>query len=159
MKPLLLGESPAPGAGPDGWLRPLSGRVCSVLCSLAGLEGSDYQSLTDAFHCLNLVTRHEDADVLPDSWWQSLQARTRFETICETTVSTCVVCLGRRVANAAGLDPVWGFWTPRRGIYGSRKLVTSIPHPSGRNRLYNANDYRELASKVLREALGMKDKF
>lgn len=59
-----------------------------------------------------------------------------------------VVLLGRRVADAFGID---AFWIPR-GVIGVE--VVAIPHPSGRNRVYNDAVARRRAGELVRWAAG-----
>lgn len=60
---------------------------------------------------------------------------------------------GRTVRHPSGL----GLFETQRLLAvpagGLRHVVVAIPHPSGLNRLYNAGEHRDSASRVLREAI------
>lgn len=101
-------------------------------------------ALYEAFQCRNLYRRHGEA--YP---WAVRDARERLRAIAPA-FPPVVVLLGRRVAAAAWIDPTfaWGTWLGRDGY-----SVAALPHPSGRNLLYNDAETRDLAGRTLREAI------
>ena len=157
LLPLLLGEAPGEPV-PAGTL-PLSGAVGRRLCQFAGIrprvaapEPRDwYEALRERFDCVNVIERREDA--YP---WRTRLARDRWATYLlahpneEQHQTLTVACLGRKAAAAVGLRSgrAWGEW-----VEAGLLRATVIPHPSGRNRLYNDEAMCDLAGRVLREAM------
>lgn len=143
MRPLLLAEAPARD---DNWREPLNGRAGQNLMRHLGVEPT-YENLRERFDVLNASERLEDA--YP---WSAPAARLRWTVwrLHEPTERLVVVCLGRRAAAAVGLRPdhPWGEWTEV-----GDDLVTALPHPSGRCRVYNDPNFRAVARAVLEEAL------
>jgi uracil-DNA glycosylase len=154
--PLLLGECPSK-AGDRYHAFPLSGAVGKRLCGWAGIEsdadgsayGRYYWPLREHFDCLNVIERYADANP-----WRTAVARERWTRWLldrsdeERRESLTVVCLGRRAAEALGHDRPWGEWFE----VGLLRVVT-IPHPSGRNLLYNDPAMVAVAARVLHEAI------
>lgn len=156
--PVILGEAPS-SPNRVGVYFPLSGAVGKRLCLFAGIEPDDdgspygryYWPLRERFDCLNAIERHEDA--YP---WSVKRARERWTRWLlerpdkEQQSPLTVVCLGRKASDAVGhrADRPWGEW-----VEVGLLRVTAIPHPSGRNRLYNDETMRALAGRVLREAM------
>lgn len=156
--PLLLGECPSK-AGDRYRDFPLSGAIGKRLCEWSGIEpdlegsryGRYYWALRSEFDCLNTLERYTEP-------WDAGAARERIVAYFreEDEVPPRIVCLGRRAAAAMGVpdrEP-WGAWLPRlpgiAELLGTRIAV--LPHPSGRNLLYNDDAMVELARRVLREA-------
>lgn len=149
-----MGEAPS-RAGDRYYRFPLSGAVGKRLCEFAGIEPEDegsqygrwYWALREHFDCLNVIERF--ADAYP---WRVEVARERWRVwrADEGRGTTVVVCLGNRAADAVGLgsDAPWGGWESGGGL-----TYVKIPHPSGRNRLYNDEATRARAGVVLREAM------
>jgi hypothetical protein len=157
VRPLLLGECPS-AAGDRYHAFPLSGAVGRRLAEWAGIEpdpdgstyGRFYWPLRERFDCANVFDRHRDATP-----WSAPAARDNWAGILGEDYpevvagSLVVVCLGRRVADAVGVgDLDWFEWV---GTGFGEAAV--IPHPSGRNRLYNDPENRRSAGLVLRAAI------
>lgn len=154
--PVLVGEGPS-RTGDRYHHFPLSGRPARVLCTLAGIspqdEGSTYGrwtwALYERFVCVNVFERYAQATP-----WSVQRARERaFEINAsgEVLSSRVVVCLGRRVAAAFGIDDIpFYHWAP---VESDGISFVSIPHPSGLNRVLNDLDQRVRAGEVLREAM------
>jgi uracil-DNA glycosylase len=161
MRPLLLGESPSPGGDPT---LPFGGRIADRLSSVMGWEydpydeyPTPYDRLRYYFDTLNVIEQAEDADPWSNAFasrrwtrWLKGQARLR-------AVPTVVVACGRRAARAIGAGDrdyyEWpSSWTGQ--LYES----VVIPHPSGRNRLWNdpvtGERVRVALSEALRRAAG-----
>lgn len=160
--PLLLGEMPAKGTDRYGQIFPLSGAVGKRLCIWAGLEpdpdgskyGRYYWPLRERFDCLNAIHGHQKWDV-------EVAKKHLNAYFLEYGPPGLVICLGRRPAEAMGL-PIrhpWGVWFPSNP--GIAQMVnwriTVIPHPSGRNLLYNDPAMVKTAKHVLSQALTVGD--
>jgi uracil-DNA glycosylase len=152
-KPLLLGEMPS-APGDRFYWAPLSGAPAARLSVWAGLEreGDEawYWTLTRAYDTMNARERHGPWS-LPEA--QGRWAEYMLKEVPEGERLT-VVCLGRRAAEAIGARVAgdveysgWGEWH-EVGLL----QYAIIPHPSGRNRLYNDKAMKLLAQRVLREA-------
>lgn len=153
MKPLLLGESPNFNKESTEPLRGLAPALLS-------LSGVTWGKLEDPYAVL---LRHFDAE---NAWeqpgWSNPGARAHaWERILHHG-SRVVVCLGHKAAMVLGLKRgEWHIWehafVPGPPIEGSRKLhrvlVTMVPHPSGRCRLYNDAEEKRRACITLRQAL------
>jgi hypothetical protein len=129
---------------------PLSGRPARVLCECAGIppqEGSVWSRYTwalyERFECTNLIRRYEESTP-----WPRVAARDAASRLMGGSDAAVIVCLGRRVGDAFGFHGVeYGDWTT-----GSRPIVVA-PHPSGRSRLLNAAESRQLLGRILRQAM------
>jgi uracil-DNA glycosylase len=141
VRPLLVGEAPSASArtldGPA-----LSGRAGERLAGFAGLGG--VEELLSAFETANLF------DAYPGAAWPAERAR---RAATARPLAPVTVLLGRRVAAAYHLRTVnWCTWY----FVGRRSApveVAVIPHPSGLTRNYNSPLARELAGRILREAV------
>lgn len=131
MRPILVvGEMPgSPLGGP-----PLEGATGARLAELMGLQWADYLRVTER---LNLVP----------SWrlsWPAVDARARAASLARLFPRRRSILLGRRVAEAFGIECLTGvFEAPEGG------LVMTLPHPSGRNRWYNSDGNRQTARLLL----------
>lgn len=154
--PLILGEAPS-RAGDRYHAFPCSGAIGKRLCEFAGIEpdvegsayGKYYWPLRDRFDCLNVIERH--ADAYP---WSVVRARERWTRYLLTRPAAeqrellTVVALGRRAADAMGYHGDWFKW-----LEVGLLRVAVIPHPSGKNLIYNDPSARERAGQTLREAM------
>lgn len=153
--PLVIGEAPS-RAGDRYHHFPLSGRPAKRLCQFAGIppeeEGSAYGkwywAFREHFDCINAIERYGDA--YP---WHVEVARERVRKHLEEDPAMVVVALGVKAFDAVSVSPTfrgtpWGKWV-QVGIM----RVVMIPHPSGRNLLYNDQKMKDLAGRVLREAM------
>lgn len=151
MKPLILGESPSK-TGDKFFMFPLSGAVAERICKLASIppqeKGSRYGvwtwALYDLFDCDNVFERHYEA--VP---WVRPLARKNAREICDGY--EVVVALGRKVQEAIGMEDydfhVWADQTK----YGYKSVA--IPHPSGLNRVLNAEEERQKFGNSIQQAL------
>lgn len=155
--PLILGEIPSYAERRYHHF-PLSGAVGKRLCEFAGIlpedEGSKYGkwywALREHFDCANAIERYQEK-------WDQGAANQRVRELLRDPDGPppAVIALGRRAGLALSIPPAvpWGSWWE----YASTDLpmfsVTRIPHPSGRNLLYNDSAMRDLAGRVLREAI------
>jgi hypothetical protein len=111
---------------------------------------ADRAELLDAFEARNLLGRWPGA-AGKGSAWDAARAR---RAASRKPLRGVVVLLGARVARAYDLDPLgWGHWLRLT----RHAAVVAVPHPSGVNHLYNDPAARELAGRVLREALSLAD--
>lgn len=130
---------------------PLSGAPATRICRLMGWEHNGdpyYWTLIEHFETLNAIERHGDA--YP---WSTLRARERWMKwlIAEerSREPLVVVCLGRKAETALGLTPrAWGEWFE----VGLLQAVT-IPHTSGRSRVWNDPETESMVKRVLTEAI------
>lgn len=135
-KPLLVGEwPPKSGEGPHG---PLSARPAHVM---AGLLGITYETFLCLFDRVNLL-----------KWWAGERPprMSSLKVIADgfPMPGAPIVLLGRRVASAMGFEEGFYSW----GTLSIADCVV-IPHPSGRNLMYNDPAERMKVGDVLREAL------
>jgi len=106
----------------------------------------------------------------PSSWRQpeAVDAAWRALGWLRTIGADRVLLLGARVAQAferalvpqiIGCLPVWSSTSLFDIAHGERRIlhIRVIPHPSGRNRVYNAPDARRDAASAVRWALGLED--
>lgn len=137
MKPLLIGQAPGPNTDPDLPLFPVprtsaGGRLCEFM----GLSKGDYMARFDRINLLYAFPgkyKRDDKFPLP-------KARIAADAIRPLLTGRTVVMVGRNVANAFGYPasetPWHEFVTDERGGF----TYAVIPHPSGRNHWYNAED-------------------
>lgn len=149
-RPLLLGEAPGPSASGD--VLPLGGGTARRLLGFMGVEADvdDRRwQYGDAYHG-TLSELFELSNVFPDSpgFWDPREARSRVAMILAED-HPCAVLLGRRVSAAAGI-PMSPFFEWREAL---GKPAVVIPHPSGRNLLYNDPEERVRAGRSLWEAV------
>jgi len=145
----LVGE--APGGHVDITHRPslaLTGTSGRRLCALAGWDWLAYLRHT---HRTNLFTTPQDAA------WDAGEARARARRIGAKLYrrgASPTVLLGAKVAAAFGLTQVptyeWVEYWPAGGT-GPGMRVALVPHPSGRNRLWNVESERDRARAFLRD--------
>lgn len=141
MRPTLVGEAPAPRRNRAA----LDGPAGDRLARHAGM--ADRDELLGSFDAVNLLGRWPGCAGKGSAWDA---ARARRAARRKPLRGVCVL-LGGRVAAAYGLDGLgWGWW-----LRTPRALVCVVPHPSGVNRLYNDPPMRELAGRVLAEALAL----
>lgn len=151
--PLLIGECPS-ASGRRFYHFPLSGAIGKRLCEFAGIppedEGSQYGkwywALLEHFDCVNTIEKYEDATP-----WRPEVARARVWHYLDENPTDVVIALGIRAFDALAPNrrgQAWGEWTQSAG-----RSVTVLPHPSTRNLLYNDLAMRELAGRVLRDAM------
>lgn len=128
---------------------PLSGRPAVRLCQFAGIPPQEEGSRYGRYYWA-LRERFDTVNLLDTPTWKVPEARAAAEALDLSPVN---VLLGRRVAQAVlpySADRLeWGRWHQ----LGEDRWAAVIPHPSGRNYLYNAPQIRDLAGVTLREAL------
>lgn len=156
MKPLLLGEAPNYKAQQPGEvLQSLAPRLCEFAGLVPG-KGGAYPKLLEYFDVANAY----DGD-----GWSRPIARERVFRLILSSRPKVVVCLGRRASDTLDV-PLrrWNWWQMGYVLYdnGSIKypmnhkhefLLATIPHPSGKCRVYNDLDERQRAHFTLRQAL------
>jgi uracil-DNA glycosylase len=165
MRPVILGEAPSK-SGDRYWQFPLSGAVGQRLCEWAGLEpeaggsryGRYYWPLNEAFELRNLLERYPGPQGRGAALPMGL-ARSAWEELEPALAGRVLVVLGSRLREVVGIDPTFYEWNliDRKDPGCPRGFVRAcaIPHPSGLNRAYNAEEARARASATLREALDM----
>lgn len=163
IRPLLLGEAPSK-SGDRYHDFPLSGAVGQRLCEMAGIEpevkgsryGRYYWPLLDHFELRNLIERYPGPQGRGASFpMEVARQRAGALELKWRMVGAVVVLLGARLPGAFDLD--MDFYEQRiktlSRVTGTSVRFYCIPHPSGLNRMYNAERERERAGQVLREAM------
>lgn len=151
MKPLLLGEAPSK-AGDRYHGFPLSGAPATRICQLMGWDTggeAPYWTLREHFDTLNAVERF--ADAYP---WRVETARSRWRAYrAENPGDLIVVALGRRAADAIGIGDgfLFGEWQGGPDGHGYVEKVAA-PHTSGRSRIMNEQNTRDLLVEILTRA-------
>lgn len=140
----IIGEAPGgalPVTDEDANLVSSAGR------NLADIAGWDWQRYLNRTRRLNLFIDPQD-----DRKWDAGAARLSAERIAGR-VEGRIILLGSKVAAAFGASGLPYYqWTTIR--VADRDLeVARVPHPSGRNRLWNDIDHRARASAFLRGLL------
>lgn len=125
---VLIGE--APGGTLSIAHRPalaLTGRAGRAICDLAGWDWTTYLRRTER-HNLFL-------DPMPDGRWPRRLAAVRARQLALRLEGRTIILLGAKVAEAFDLaeEPLysWLYWAT------DWANVAKIPHPSGRNRMWN----------------------
>lgn len=146
-RPLLLGEAPSEHGDPD---TPLGGRIGRRLCDLMGWTYEDpYVTLTEHFETRNVSTYPPldgiwDPRLASDNWQRFLRRR-----LGSRDMPNVVVTFGRRAGDAIGaVDRPFYEWRDGQ-LYDS----VVLPHPSGRNRLWNDPETALRVSVALTQAL------
>lgn len=176
FRPVLLGEMPSK-RGDEFYAFPLSGSPATKLVRWAGLEreeGAAYWTLVKHFYPMNAQERYAPKFDLP-------AARRRWDDYLLRKVPerqpVTVVCLGRNAQRTVGAESrcTCGFHVLEgaAGVAGEGHSVdcpaylgdwfywreagllryVAVPHPSGRNRLWNDAGATAKMGIVLREAL------
>lgn len=128
---VVIGEVNPYGSDPRMALYPLPERATGArLAALADLSAREYLR---RFTRLNLCVGR----------WDSRAARERALAIRLEHPDAVLVLLGRRVARAFGHGAPWWSFEGR---------AVAVPHPSGRNRAYNAPEARARTAEALRVA-------
>jgi hypothetical protein len=150
---MLVGEAPGPNTSGRLPLFPWpASSAAGRLLKLSGLKPGDF---------LGRFFRRNLFDIYTDTWHAPM-ARERAEQILEEIAavgSLRVLLLGTRVAAAFGLDSLWSRRTVERLVPLSNEQVlielASIPHPSGRNQVYNDAKARAAAQTAVLWAADM----
>jgi hypothetical protein len=143
---LLLGESPPPGSPPD--FSPFDCQSGSRLARALGLR--DRRPLLAHVERANVFDVPTGPRGCPP--WEATRAEENARRIIAAQPPrSVVVCLGRKVAEAAGLPSVLGLAPPPGAAWsiGAVELV-HLPHPSGSS---PALDNRETARDIRRALL------
>ncbi len=142
----IIGEAPGPNTSPKLPMFPLPSRSAGGrLLGYAGIPVEDYLG--------RLARRNLFAELGP---WSTRTARLQAFQIFwwlrnMATGIRRVLLLGGRVGAAFGLAEFW------RPLKLERDLVlVAIPHPSGKNRVYNDPDVCRRAGSEVRWAAGMR---
>lgn len=137
-RPLLIGEwPPKTGEGPHG---PLSARPAHVL---AGILGVTYETFLCLFERVNLL-KHWASEKPPRAASLKMMA----SQLGDRLPGAPIVLLGRRAAKAFEFPFSFYEWSS----LGMATCV-SVPHPSGRNLMYNSAVERRKVGDALRRAL------
>lgn len=170
--PVLLGEAPSK-SGDRYHMFPLSGRVAETLCSMAGIppmagesrHGRWTWALYECFDCLNLVYRWPGAQGSGSAFPMAVARAALVKRLPEIE-GRVVVLLGARLPKLLMPEDAtetfyrWEVATPQATapdgevVYQARPTtMCAIPHPSGLNRMYNAQTERARAGAILRQAM------
>lgn len=132
---LIVGERPSGPVDADG---PLAGRAGRFLATLAGISFESYL-------CWPRVNLFE----APGDRWDARAARLRARAILVEHPDVDLLLLGRRVSDAFSV-PYTAFTAHQAA--GTTAYV--LPHPSGRNRVWNDREAQRRAARFLRPLLG-----
>lgn len=143
MKPLLVGESNPYGGDAEFALWPAP-EGCAGWRLCRKILGLDSEAYLDAFDRVNLC----------DGPWSMKEARVRARQISTERDGGAVILLGGKVTEAFGFtfEPFkrWG-----RGPDGfGPGVITILPHPSGRCRLWWAPDAIPSARRLVLPLIG-----
>lgn len=122
---------------------PLPMRPGSTGKRIVQMMGITEESFLNSFNVLNVSPFHDCDGFSPEYWFRNAQ------NILPLLEGRRVVLLGSRVAEAFGFnrtDYDYASWFdhPRENI-----LFSVIPHPSGRNHLYNNPEMHEMVRSFL----------
>jgi hypothetical protein len=112
---------------------------------LAKLAGMTRRELMERADTVNVLSRYYGSNGKGDSFPLSLAKKRAARLVSRLDSYDRVIFLGSNVGKAFGFSTI-------PSVQGRFYLV---PHPSGINRWYNKLENRKLASKLLREALGV----
>jgi hypothetical protein len=147
MKPLLVGEQNPYGADPRLALYPLPKYASGA--RLARILGLSAHAYLQAFDRVNLCAGR----------WKFQEARMAAERIWRDRSGGVVVMLGAKVAAAFAVPytPLGAVMRvgPWVGTHLRAPSYCILPHPSGRNRAWNAPESVELAREVMRRVGAM----
>ena len=131
MKPLIIGEGPSKYGDPS---RPIGGRIGRRLAALSGVDSATF---AQQFSKMNLL----------DTWPGQSGKGSKFDAARARESAQrsgrrlrrgrIVILLGKRVAEAFGIEPVY---FDRQSLRDADAFV--VPHPSGVNRWYNVSSNR-----------------
>ena len=144
MRPLIVGEHNPVSADPRHALYPEpAGCAGHRLCvKVMGLRPRTYLRV------------FERTNLLSAAAWRTGEARVAAERItADCAEGRVIVLLGVRVAAAFGLPPYQRRAQSVLLVAEPRVVVVALPHPSGRNRIWNAPGAVETARALLRGAL------
>lgn len=129
----LIGEQNPYGATQDMALFPLPPRAAGGrLAAILGLTRTEY------------LRRFVRRNLLGGGPWMVRAARIRAEEVAEESGDAPLVLLGARVSAAFGVPFRYIDGWRREGCCGRARALITIPHPSGRCRLWNGPGVAEL---------------
>jgi hypothetical protein len=131
----LVGESNPHSEDPEFALYPApKGSSGERLCKVLGMDPKEY------------LRTFERRNLLQGDKWDAAEAAKTARGILLESKGAPIVMLGRRVGQAFGLEDV-----PFFDAYpmGGGSLAVLLPHPSGRNREWNAADCQARARAVV----------
>lgn len=145
-KPLLVGELNPYGSNPAFALYPLPEWASGArLCKILGLARWEY---LDRFERVNLLRAE---DIAPRNgapkFWSLPLAREAAKKLLDQPTRTLIL-LGAQVATAFGLKREQALL--HRDFGANRHTVIMLPHPSGRNRVWNDPTYIERVRELLK---------
>jgi len=135
---VIVGEMP----GSAGW------ETCTLFPYPSGSAGARLHTMSE-LSIEQYLARLRRVNLLQTKGgWSEVEAqRRRGELIVEVGPETRMLLLGAHVRASFGLTDL--DWFERRGRF------CAIPHPSGRNPLYDSPRYRQLAGEAVRWAAGL----
>lgn len=135
---IIVGEAPQTGSAPPG--RAFEGSSGRNLAAIAGWDWDEFLART---YRVNLFPE-------PVDHWPRLAAWSRADELrVQLAGATPVILCGRNVAAAFGLaDELLYRW-----LHEEWANVARVPHPSGRNRVWNDFEQRAEAHRFLRNLL------
>lgn len=144
---VVVGQAPSERGDPR---RPITGAIGRRLASLAGWRlGLPFLQVVDRANLLpEFPGRARGGDAFPLA-----RARSAAFALAPELDGRVVLGLGRGVVSALGaedLAPLELRWT---NLGGSSFLLAHLPHPSGRNRWWNADENRRSAAAFVRRVL------
>ena len=156
MKPLLIGQAPGPNTLPDYPLFPAPKTSAGGrLQTMTGLSRGGYLK---AFERVNIFYEYQGKSKKEDRF-PVREARLIASSMRPLLAGRTVVLVGRNVASAFGHEEEFLEW---KKVFCRRRSpaapeqpfvanMACLPHPSGRNPWYNAEENREAARTFLKE--------
>lgn len=139
-KLVLVGEAPGRDPIVDRPSLALTGSSGRNLCTIAGWDWLEYLRKTERF---NLFYE-------PQFAWSRWKAEGEAELLVPKFVNRQVILLGSKVAEAFKVrGPNYEWMEP----FPINAAVALVPHPSGRNRLWNSTEERATARAFLGDLL------
>ncbi len=136
MKLVLIGEAPGRESIRERPSLALTGSSGKALCAIAGWDWLDYLRLTERYNLF----------LDPQPRWNAAAAIDSAHELELMLEGRSIILLGAKVAEAfdASRDPLYTW------LHFDWADVARIPHPSGRNRVWNSGAERRQASEFLR---------
>lgn len=161
-RPLLVGMAPGPNTDPQLPLFPIpSTSAGGRLQKLTGLTRGQYLKTFDRVNLLyHFPGKYPGTN---EDRWPRERSRLAADTMRQLLPGRSVILVGRNVAHAFGHKAdfmVWEHHEARRRDFTKRCdglcRMAVIPHPSGRNRLYNSAENRQAIKNFFAEFLSQE---